>query len=199
MEIKQADRIADSLEEMVFTGCFDQGERLVGVDLAEQRPRRGVFVKQPMSRRVIEMFETMAEIEAVCGRLAAERITGAEIDSLKSINEHCKAAIEDQDSDSYSRHNEAFHLSIYEMSGNGFLAQEAQRLYYRLRPFRRVQFRLAVRMSQSVAEHDALIGAMYDKDIKTVETVLRSHVGSQGRRFPKQMEKLRREAANNNA
>ena len=221
MEIKQADRIADSLEEMVFTGCFDQGERLdetsiaqmfgvsrtpvrealqrlVGVDLAEQRPRRGVFVKQPMSRRVIEMFETMAEIEAVCGRLTAERISDTDIEALKLINERCKSAIEEQDCDAYSRHNEAFHLSIYKMSGNGFLAREARRLYERLRPFRRVQFRLAGRMAQSVAEHDTLIAAIAEKDIQTVETVLRSHVGSQGRKFPKQMEKLRREAANNN-
>ena len=114
MDIRQADRIADSLEEMVFTGHFDQGQRLdetslaqlfgvsrtpirealqrlVSVDLAEQRPRRGVFVKQPVSRRIAEMFEVMAEIEAVCGRLASDRMTASDLRALSDINQNCKA------------------------------------------------------------------------------------------------------------
>jgi DNA-binding GntR family transcriptional regulator len=93
-ETRPADSIANTLEEMVFTGQVREGERLdekllakkfggsrtpvrkalqllVSSKLAKQRPRRGVFVKQPASTTVIEMFETMAEIEAVCGRLAA--------------------------------------------------------------------------------------------------------------------------------
>lgn len=222
MDIRQADRIADSLEEMVFTGHFEQGQRLdetslaqlfgvsrtpvrealqrlVGVDLAEQRPRRGVFVKQPLSRRIEEMFEAMAEIEAVCGRLAAERMTKSDLRVLSDINEECKAAIDSDDPDAYSRHNEAFHLAIFAMAGNAFLAEEAGRLYRRLKPFRRVKFRLTERMRQSVREHDAFLNAISSRDPETAAYELRRHIGTQGPRFPQQMEKLRETAAKPNA
>ena len=219
MDIRQADRIADSLEEMVFTGHFDQGQRLdetslaqlfgvsrtpirealqrlVSVDLAEQRPRRGVFVKQPVSRRIAEMFEVMAEIEAVCGRLASDRMTASDLRALSDINQNCKAAIAANDPDAYSRHNEDFHLAIYAMAGNAFLAEEASRLYRRLKPFRRVQFRLTERMRQSVGEHDAVLDAISKGNAEAVATELRRHISGQGPRFPQQMEKLRETVEN---
>ena len=98
MEKRRADTIADELEELIFDGTFPDGERLDEVRLAEhfgvsrtplrealQRlarsglveliPRRGAFVRQPGPVELLEMFEVMAEVEAVCGRLAARRIS----------------------------------------------------------------------------------------------------------------------------
>ncbi len=218
---RRADTIADALEEMVFTGQFQDGERLdemslatmfnvsrtpirealqrlVEARLAEQRPRRGVFVRQPASMAVVEMFETMAEIEGVCGRLAAQRATRQAINALEAANKECTRAIEDTDADAYSRHNEAFHHLIYSLAGNAFLEREALRLYGRLKPFRRVQFQMHDRMSQSLADHNAIISAIIDRDSDKTASILRSHVGSQGERFYQQMAVLRRTAANRN-
>lgn len=222
MDSKQADRIADTLEEMVFTGQFEEGQRLdetnlakrfgvsrtpirealqrlVVANLAEQRPRRGVFVRQPGSMTVIEMFETMAEIEGVCGRLAAERISSNALESLREANRLCQQAVDADDADAYSRHNEAFHHMIYAMAGNSFLANEARNLYRRLKPFRRVQFQMKERMLQSVAEHDLLIGALQERDADMAGQALRKHVGTQGERFFHQMAQLRHKVANRNA
>ena len=212
---KQANRIADALEEMVFTGQFKEGERLdetrlakkfgvsrtpvrealqrlVATDLAQQLPRRGVFVRQPNSITLIEMFETMAEIEGVCARLAAERMTAEGLATLESVNALCLEAIEKDDTDRYSSHNESFHHLIYRSAGNAFLEGEALRLYRRLKPFRRVQFQLRGRMQESLAEHNALIDAFRDGDADRACDILRSHVGTQGERFFHQMALLRR-------
>lgn len=221
-EARRADKIADSLEEMIFMGQFRDGERLdetqladkfgvsrtpirdalqriVAAGLAEQRPRRGVFVKQPPSMTVVEMFETMAEIEGVCGRLAAERATQQDVASLNEINGLCMTAIRDGDSGAYSLHNEAFHHLIYNLTGNAFLEGEATRLYRRLKPFRRVQFHMKERMAQSLADHHSVIAAISNKEADKASVILRNHVGSQGERFYQQMAVLRRTAANRNS
>lgn len=216
MGTKRANRIADALEEMVFTGQFKEGERLdearlakrfgvsrtpirealqrlVASELAQQRPRRGVFVRQPNSITLIEMFETMAEVEGVCGRLAAQRMTANALASLQELNRLCLSAIDKKDSDAYSRHNEKFHHAIYRYAGNTFLETEALRLYRRLKPFRRVQFQMQGRMQTSVSEHTALIEAFTDGQAERACDILRSHVGAQGDRFFNQMAQLRRD------
>ena len=216
MKSKQANRIADSLEEMVFTGQFREGERLdetslakmfgvsrtpvrealqrlVATELARQLPRRGVFVRQPNSLTLIEMFETMAEVEGVCGRLAAQRMTAENLGRLEDLNRLCLNAIDEEDRDAYSRHNEKFHHSIYRYAGNAFLEAEALRLYRRLKPFRRVQFQMRGRMQASVDEHKALLASFADGHAERACEILRSHVGTQGERFFHQMAKLRRD------
>lgn len=49
--------------------------RLAASGLVELRPHRGAIVSSPDPRRLIEMFEVMAELEAMCGRLVARRLT----------------------------------------------------------------------------------------------------------------------------
>lgn len=212
---KQADRIADALEEMVFTGHFNEGERLdetrlaqrfgvsrtpvrealhrlVSAGLAQQMPRRGVFVRQPNSLTLIEMFETMAETEGVCGRLTAQRMTYEGLDALRAANAECIAAVTADDADAYSQANEHFHHLIYSLCGNAFLEGEALRLYRRLKPFRRVQFRLRGRMSESLNEHENLIASFAEGNAERAAKILRAHVGTQGDRFYPQMAQLRR-------
>ena len=41
------------------------------------KPRRGAFVRMPGFVEVVEMFEVMGELESMCGRLAAKRISDA--------------------------------------------------------------------------------------------------------------------------
>src|SRR6476620_2353222 len=45
--------------------------QLASVGIVEARPRRGVIIPQLTAQRLIEMFEVMAELESMCGRLAA--------------------------------------------------------------------------------------------------------------------------------
>ena len=109
MEQRRADNIAEALEEHIFSGIFQNGDRLDEVRLAEQFgvsrtplrealqrlalsglvelvPRRGAFVRQPGPIELMEMFEVMAELEAVCGRLAARRISDEAIEELRDAN-----------------------------------------------------------------------------------------------------------------
>ncbi|WP_299678506.1 GntR family transcriptional regulator [uncultured Roseobacter sp.] len=214
MTLRHADRIADALEELIFTGQFDDGDRLdeislanhfgvsrtpirealqrlVASGIAEQLPRRGVFVRQPGPVELMEMFETMAEIEAVCGRLAARRISEDALSDLEQSNARCRDAVAKGDSDAYYRENERFHHTIYAQSGNSYLASQAQRLHRRLQPFRRLQLRLRGRMAQSMAEHEDIVEALTAGNDERAATALRDHVGIQGEKFRHLMTELR--------
>jgi DNA-binding GntR family transcriptional regulator len=206
MNIRRADTIANELEQLIFSGEFADGDRLDEIKLArrfgvsrtpvreafqklslsglvEQLPRRGVFVRQPGPVELLEMFEVMAEIEAICGRLAARRISDAALATLRDANANCQNAVGTGDADAYYRENERFHHLIYQQSGNGFLEQEALRLHRRLKPYRRIQLRLRGRMKQSMAEHEAIMQALTDADPEGAANALRDHVAVQGEKF----------------
>ncbi|MDK3075689.1 GntR family transcriptional regulator [Sedimentitalea sp. JM2-8] len=217
MSRSRTDSIADDLEEMIFTGQFKDGDRLdeirlaarfnvsrtpirealqrlVSSGLAAQMPRRGVFVRQPGPVELLEMFETMAEIEGVCGRLAARRISDTALQDLAAANARCQDAIAARDTDGYYRENQLFHQIIYRQSGNGFLEKEALRLQHRLKPFRRIQLRLRGRMAQSMAEHETIVSALTDGDAGRAADALRDHVAVQGEKFHHLMSHLKSSA-----
>jgi DNA-binding GntR family transcriptional regulator len=214
MERKRADLIADDLEGRILNGSYANGDRLDEVKLSnqfsvsrtpireafqrlalsglvEQIPRRGVFVRQPGPVELIEMFEVMAEMEAVCARLAALRITDAALADLKVTNTRCEQAVAAQQSDEYYLENERFHAILYRQSGNGYLEQECLKLHRRLRPFRRLQLRLRGRLRQSMDEHNAITNALETGDGETAARVIRDHIAVQGEKFHHLMASLK--------
>lgn len=201
-----ADSVREALEQMIVTGAFSDGERLDEVRLAERfsvsrtplreafqmlagsglltlLPHRGAFVRLPAFDEMIEMFEVMAEMEAVCGRLAARRVMPETLAAIRETVVSCEVAVEAGDADGYYRENGQFHLLIYTASGNAFLAAEAQRLHKRLMPFRRMQLRVRGRLEQSLSEHREILAALEAGDSAATEAALREHVAVQGGKF----------------
>ena len=199
-------KIRDSLEQRIIEGEMGIGKRLdeaelslqYGVSrtpvrealqrlaesgLAEHIPRRGTFVRTPGLSELVEMFEVMTELECMAVRLAIRRATTVDIDALTESNEACRAAFEADDTKRYYELNAAVHAQIYKMSGNGFLAAEAQRLHDRLRPFRRLQLRVRGRMSESMNEHDIILAAIRDGDAQQAVDTMRNHITILGERF----------------
>jgi len=214
VERSRSDQIAEVLEERILTGAFSAGERLDEARLAEehgvsrtpirealqrlalsglvvQQPRRGIFVREISPVELMEMFEVMAELEAVCGKLAASRATDEALAALRQANDRCRRALREGDADRYYRENGVFHHLIYEQSGNRFLEQEARRLHRRLMPYRRMQLHFRGRLKQSMDEHEAIVAALAAGDAMRAADLLRDHVAVQGERFHTLMMQLR--------
>lgn len=206
MELKRAEQIADSLEQLVFQGEYKDGQRLDEIKLAahfsvsrtpirealqrlvmsgmaEQIPRRGVFVRQPGPVELLEMFETMAELEAACGRFAAARMSEEGLNRLSEANAECRRAVGKEDAAGYYLENESFHREIYRGATNTYLQKETLRLQNRLKPYRRMQLRFRGRMAQSLAEHEEIIAALRTGDAERAAKALRGHVTVQGEKF----------------
>lgn len=206
MSSRAATRVFQGVEEQIATGQLKDGEKLdeaslaerfqvsrtpvreallqlVGSGLATQIPKRGCFVKAPSFREMIEMFEVMSELEGMCARLAARRISDQQLAALKSANKGCEEAIQASDSDLYYHKNVEFHECIYTACGNGFLANETRSLRRRLQSFRRLQLRVRGRMPQSLNEHFEIIEAIEKGDADKADLISRQHVMIQGERF----------------
>src|SRR5260370_5429271 len=64
--------------------------QLVASGLVDSRAHRGAVVARPSIERLTGMFEAMAELEALCAGLAAERMLPAERHRLEAIHEELR-------------------------------------------------------------------------------------------------------------
>ncbi|PMR67426.1 GntR family transcriptional regulator [Halomonas heilongjiangensis] len=215
MKRSNAQRLRDALEDDIINGRRAPGDRLdpealcrefevsrtpvreaiqqlVASGLVTVSPKKGTFVARVGIEQLIEMFEVMAELEGMCGRLAARRISEPELDALRGALERCEAAAAAGDTDEYYYENEAFHDCIYAASHNGFLAGEARQLKQRLKPYRRLQLQVRQRMTSSLSEHRAVVEAIERGDAPGAERTLREHVLIQGERFSDFVASVRR-------
>ena len=194
-----SDRIRNALTDAISSGEFAPGMELDEQQLAdrfnasrtpvrealrqlaaggmvEMRPRRGVIVRHVTAEEVMGMFETMAELEAVCVRLATYRITPLERSRLLRIHEATEAAVERGDVDAYDALNRDFHETIYRAAHNDFLAEQTLAVRTRLNAFRRMQLRQARRLPRSREEHDSVMRAIAQGDGEEAARRMRAHM-----------------------
>jgi len=204
--MKLSEQLRDEIEERIVVGDLPPGARLDEAELAgtfgvsrtpirealiqlasagfvEMRRRRGSIVAEILPERLREMFDVMAELEAMCARLVATRSDEAERSAIAAAHEASEKALRAKDPDGYYRLNEKFHLALYAACHNGFLKEMATQLHRRLRPYRRLQLRVPGRMKASFAEHAAVVEAIERRDADLAASRLRAHVQIQGDRF----------------
>jgi len=200
------DQLRKALEDEIVTGRLAPGTRLDEVSLAKRfevsrtpirealhqlstsglieiRPRRGAIVTEVTTETLVEMFETMAEMEAICGRLATRRMSDDERRDLLNAHEACRLPAETEDVDVYYEKNVLFHRTIYLGSHNRFLANEVRQLRRRLQAYRRLQLRVRGRIGSSFAEHETIVEAIMAGDEERAAESLRAHIMIQGERF----------------
>lgn len=144
--------------------------------LVDMRPRRGVVVTRLTPERVMDMFETTAEVEAMCVRLATFRITPLERSRLMDRHDASLAMVAANDVDAYDAFNQEFHELIYVATHNGFMAEQARTIRARLSAFRRTQLMQSDRIQRSCAEHAAILIAMAEGDGECAARRMRAHL-----------------------
>lgn len=204
LPLNTAHRLREAIENDIVSGDFHPGERLDEASLAtrfqvsrtpirealqqlasagmiEIRPRRGAIVALATPERLYEMFEVMAELEAMCARRAARRISEESSVALLLAHEGCASHLED--ADAYYNENECFHQAVYQASGNAFLMEQVEAMQRRLRPYRRLQLRVRNRIRASFTEHETIVAAILAGDEDKAAQTMREHVRVQGERF----------------
>lgn len=151
--------------------------------LVAVQPKRGTFVAHVGISEMIQMFEVMAELEALCARLAARRASAVMLNEIGAALAECEVQSATQDVNVYYYANEQFHQLIYQACGNAFLVQQTQLLKNRLKPYRRLQLQIRNRMAQSLQEHRGIVDALNRGDGEAAAQAARDHVLIQGQRF----------------
>jgi len=152
--------------------------QLEAMGLVEKRPHRGVVVMHVPADKLAELFEAMAEMEATCARLAAERMSAAERRELEALHRRSAAHVVAGDLDGYEALNRDFHAAIYRGAHNHVVAEMALAVRRRVAPYRRAQFRVMGRLGFSLEEHDRVVQAILRGDADGAARAMRQHIGT---------------------
>jgi DNA-binding GntR family transcriptional regulator len=150
--------------------------QLAASGLVEAWPHRGAVVASLSHERLNAMFEAMAELEAICAGLAAERMSAAERQALQQIHEELRKLSYLGDPQRFHELNEIFHNAIYAGAHSDHLAEITLATRTRVQPFRRAQFRNLGRLAHSHAEHDRVVNAIVRGDRAGAAAAMREHI-----------------------
>lgn len=181
------EQMVRSIADMIVTGVMFPGEKLEEIALAarfevsrtpvrealrelgamglvEREPNRSAVVMNVTEAHLHSMFEAMAELEGVCARLSAERMTAEERRALDMEHRASMRLVHSGAPEDYSAYNTEFHNRLYRGAHNNHLLELAMQTRARLAPFRRAQFRLSGRLTKSYEEHDRIVTAILRAD-----------------------------------
>jgi DNA-binding GntR family transcriptional regulator len=150
--------------------------QLAASGLVDARAHRGAVVARPTLDRLNGMFEAMAELEALCAGLAAERMPAVERARLEAIHEELRFLSHAGNPERFHEVNERFHNAIYAGSQNDYIAEMTLATRVRVQPFRRAQFRNLGRLAKSHAEHDRVVIAILRGDRNGAAAAMRAHI-----------------------
>jgi len=194
-KITRAEELRLQLADEIVRGALAPGSPLDETDIARRfnvsrtpvrealrqlavdaRAHRGAVVARPSIERMTEMFEAMAELEAMCAGLAAGRMAPAERHALEAIHEELRVLSHAGNPERFHEVNERFHNAIYAGSQNGYIAEITLATRVRVQPFRRAQFRNLGRLAKSHAEHDRVVVAIMRGDHVGAAAAMRAHI-----------------------
>ena len=197
----RAEALHRQLEHEILHGALAPGTRLDEQDLADRfgvsrtpvreafrslaanglvdlRSRQGAVVARIGITELLEMFQVMAELEGLCARLAARRITAAARTALQSIHDRMIEAA--NDTDAFYQINREFHEALYEAAANDFLAKQTRALRNRVAAYRRQVTYLPGRIRGTIREHGAILAALDAQDSDAAHDAMRDHVNLLG-------------------
>jgi DNA-binding GntR family transcriptional regulator len=187
------------LEAAIIAGELEAGTRLDEVSLAERHdvsrtpvrealqilvsrslvtriPFRGTVVAEITRERISELFEAMGEIEALCGRFAAQRMSIEERARLETLHDDMGVLMARHEVAAYEQANTEFHQLIYLGARNGEFQVMAEAMRLKLAPFRRRQLADETRIARSHKEHAQIVEAVMEHNGAAAEKALRRHL-----------------------
>lgn len=161
------------------TPVRDAFRQLEGTGLIETKAHRGATVIDLNTDQLADIFEALGEIEALCAKLSAQRMSTMERKKLENLHKQSKEPTVSNDELQYSDFNERIHKAIHDGSQNETLQSLSADLWQRLAPFRRaVFFQREDRMLRSHDEHDEVIEAILSGDTERAFNTMRGHVAN---------------------
>jgi len=153
--------------------------QLVHCGLVEKKPRQGAVVAPIDLHRMVQMFEVMGEVEGLCARYAARRMSMEEKERLAALHRQACDIAAARDIDAYYASNLAFHDALQSGSHNEILREIAHGLFARLAPYRRYQLSHPGRIEVSLAEHAEIVAAIEASDLDRAQAAMHKHAALQ--------------------
>ena len=200
------DRVVERLEQLILGGRYQPGEKLreqvlaeeLGVSrgplreairtlegrrLLERTPRAGVQVVGVSPSDLEQILVAREALEGMAARQAAENMTGAEVNALRQTVSALQSHPENAPGAVFSAGpDNDFHRLIAKGSRNRWLENLLVKDVYSLLRLYRVQAARRPDVTDSMAEHHAIINRIHARDGEGAEAAMRLHLrGSRAR------------------
>ena len=192
-------RIEAELMNDIAIGRLEPGERLDETKLAERfnvsrTPVRealnrlaaqgvltksrgkGLRVAEYSREEMAQMFEAMHEIEAICARLASQRLSLLARSNIEVAQAECESAAKAGDLQRYLKANEKLHFLIYQATENPYICEIASNFRRKTGPFRAKKFRAKEDLLASARAHAVLIDKIFSADPDAAVRGMREHM-----------------------
>ncbi len=149
---------------------------LASEGLVELLPNRGARVAAIEAGEIAALFEVMGALEALAGRLAATRIGELELAEIAALHYEMLAHWTRRNLPDYFRLNQAIHAAIVAAARNPVLQVTYDNLATRIRRARYSANFAEERWRQAVAEHQAILSALENRDGERLGRLLEEHL-----------------------
>ena len=151
---------------------------LAAEGLIELLPNRGARVRQLSERDLEELFDVMAGLESLAGRLACEAITDEEIAAIERLHYEMYGHYLNSDMHGYFQVNQRIHESIVAAARNETLRTAYASFAGRIR---RVRYsanfaRKRQRWGEAMREHEAILDALRRRAGSELSDILFQHL-----------------------
>lgn len=148
-------------------------------------PRSGIYVARLSLPELFAMYELLAELEGICAKFAALRMTRSEVATLRAAHDDAAHSRNSKDPAAYGAANARFHALIYEGCHNPFLKSQVELIRKRTQVYRQNVFENIARIARSHEEHERVVAAIEAGDAETAAQEMRNHIDGGGRDFAK--------------
>lgn len=160
--------VGTRLDEMLLATRFNVSRtpvreaihQLAASGLVEHRHRCGTFVSKISIEMLPKIFEYVAEMEALCTRLAAINMTQEEREALLAIHLDSHKHVISGDINAYDKANIRLHTALFRGCHNRYVEEAVISARAKVAPYRKAQFNVLNRAKSSYAEHDEIIKAV---------------------------------------
>lgn len=148
--------------------------------LVELSRNRGARVTVYRGAEAIDLFEVIGALEAAAAARVTRTLDPARLARLERLHERMLRWRERRDIDRYFDANSAIHDAIIEMAGNAELIDSHRRLTARARRGRYMAIMDERRWTQAVEEHERLMRALRDRDVRLASDTWATHLRHTG-------------------
>lgn len=138
-------------------------------------PKRGAQVIAMSERDVADLFDVLAVLEGLTGRLAAEKASDEELAQIARLHRAMLDAYAARDLHAYYEASMGTHLAISAAAHNPTLADTHRRLNLRVQNLRFRSNQDRGEWAHGVEDHQRFVAALLARDGATVERLMREH------------------------
>ncbi len=149
---------------------------LAAEGLVTMKVRRGAYVTGVSERDLADVYHLLALLESDAAGVAAEQASAPQMQHLQHLHEQLRAARNDREE--FFRLNEAFHSELLRIAGNRWRDQLVADLRKVMKLNRQHSLLKAGRIEESLAEHEALMQALQQRDGPVAAQRMREHFRS---------------------